>query len=48
MGTWHSENGINITQNVAEVKEEVADSLKNSTLEVTTILVRNCLQQVTD
>ena len=49
IGMWNPRDGINITKDYSETVVEVADSLKNKTLVVTTILVREysqCLLQI--
>ena len=40
IGLWNPKDGINITKDYSEEVVEVADSLKNKTLIVTTIQVR--------
>ena len=40
-GHWTHVRGVNITRNHTKVEEQVADSLKNTTLNVTTIMVCN-------
>ena len=39
MGTWDPHAGLNVTKNYTVAKEEVAGTLQNKTLVVTTILV---------
>ena len=43
---WNPRDGINITKDYSETVVEVADSLKNKTLVVTTILVREYSQSL--
>lgn len=39
IGTWHPRKGINVTKDYTKEVAQVADSLRNQTLIVTTILV---------
>ncbi len=39
VGVWNPRDGVNITKDYSQEVVEVADSLKNKTLIVTTILV---------
>jgi phosphohistidine phosphatase SixA len=44
MGHWSPSVGLNITKNYTMQQEEVADTLQNKTLVVTTILVSTSLR----
>lgn len=39
IGTWHSNTGVNITEDVKENRKKISDHLANKTLIVTTVLV---------